>query len=190
MKNNKLSIGLFLIICVLLAVVYQQDRACQDLHAEINDLKVVNSTVATQNDSAFDALNIEHMKRLAQITQLQDELKTIEKLYDAQEIEYNGLIEIIEKYKEDDLTLLMYLEDDGISDLSIIENSLMNDSDVLELQGVLGGTMTIYKVEVLTDRWAFAYAEDGHISGYGLYEYTVNAVDDISWTRIIEMYQE
>ncbi|TPE43486.1 hypothetical protein [Pontibacter mangrovi] len=58
------------------------------------------------------------------------------------------------------------------------ETDLMNDlsrkqEELLPTKGVLGGTMTIRDSRILSDHYAMAYYEDGHIGGYMLLKYEV-----------------
>lgn len=64
--------------------------------------------------------------------------------------------------------------------------------DLIPFPGVLGGTMGFYdttQVYVLNDRWVYAYFEDGHISGYGLFQYTVRDSGRISW-KLVDAFLE
>lgn len=57
-------------------------------------------------------------------------------------------------------------------------------------KGVLGGTMAFAfpeKIHVLTDKYALAYFEDGHIAGWMLLEYAVSKRGEIDW-RVIDSY--
>ncbi len=68
------------------------------------------------------------------------------------------------------------------------ESDLMNDlnrkqSQLIPVQGTMGGTMTIRDSRILNDRYALAYYEDGHNGGYLILKYTVNN-GTINWTVV------
>ena len=62
---------------------------------------------------------------------------------------------------------------------------LLDRSDLIPFDGVLGGTMGFYtpdNVFVLSNRWVYARFEDGHIGGEMLLEYRIDGVGGIDWT--------
>lgn len=70
----------------------------------------------------------------------------------------------------------------------MIVADLLKHPELIPYEAVLGGVMSFYKetTDVLSDRWVFAYFEDGHINGNMLLEYSVkNGV--ISW-KVIDSY--
>jgi hypothetical protein len=55
-----------------------------------------------------------------------------------------------------------------------LKADLMSKSEIIPVDGILGGTMRIYSADdiiVLPGRWVFAQFEDGHIIGSMLLEY-------------------
>jgi hypothetical protein len=63
--------------------------------------------------------------------------------------------------------------DNPVNDL---KNDLMSKTEIIPVDGILGGTMRIYSDEdiiVLPGRWVYAQFEDGHITGSMLLEYDV-----------------
>lgn len=70
-----------------------------------------------------------------------------------------------------------FLRSRGLADP---ENNLKNDlfkrTDLINLDGIMGGTMRIHNREdiiILNRKWAYALMEDGHIQGAMLLEYEV-----------------
>jgi hypothetical protein len=65
-----------------------------------------------------------------------------------------------------------------------LKNDLMERSDLIQFEGVLGGTMRILSpdsIVLLQGGWVFAVFEDGHIAGSMLLEYSVqNGIIDWS----------
>ena len=73
--------------------------------------------------------------------------------------------------------------------LEDIINDLMEHNELIPYDGVLGGTMGFYdrdNIYVLSDKWVFAYFDDGHINGYILLNYSINK-GTISW-KVIDSY--
>ena len=67
---------------------------------------------------------------------------------------------------------------------------LQRHPELIPHKGVLGGTMAFgfpEKIHVLTDKYALAYFEDGHIAGWMLLEYGVSKGGKIYW-RVIDSY--
>lgn len=61
--------------------------------------------------------------------------------------------------------------------VSDLKNDIMLKSDLIQFDGVLGGTMRILShdsIALLHGGWAYAVFEDGHISGGMLLEYSVH----------------
>jgi len=71
-----------------------------------------------------------------------------------------------------------------------IISDLQKHRELIPYKGVLGGTMAFYdknEIWVLTDKWVFAYFDDGHISGYLLLQYFVHDNGKITWQKIAAM---
>jgi len=69
---------------------------------------------------------------------------------------------------------------------------LAKHSELIPYEGVLGGTMGFYfpeRIWLLTEKWALAYFEDGHIPGYMLLKYEVSDNGEISW-KVVASYLE
>lgn len=67
---------------------------------------------------------------------------------------------------------------------------LQKHPELIPHKGVLGGTMAFgfpEKIHVLTNKYALAYFEDGHIAGYMLLEYAVSKRGEIDW-RVIDSH--
>ena len=59
--------------------------------------------------------------------------------------------------------------------------------------GDLGGTMGFYdstQIHVLNERWVYAYFEDGHIAGYGLFEFSISDGNRVRWKRVSTFIDE
>jgi len=70
-----------------------------------------------------------------------------------------------------------------------IVNDLLKHKELIPYDGVLGGKMGFHSrdnVYVLSDKWVYAYFDDGHINGYMLLNYSVNN-GNISW-KVIDSY--
>ena len=65
-----------------------------------------------------------------------------------------------------------------------LAEDLIRHPELIPFPGVLGGTMGFYdstQVHVLNDRWVYAYFEDGHIGGFGVFQYSVGDSGQIKW---------
>jgi len=70
-----------------------------------------------------------------------------------------------------------------------IINDLVRHDELIPYEGALGGKMGFYsedRIYVLSDKWVFAYFEDGHAYGYMLLSYSIDN-NKISW-KIIDSY--
>lgn len=70
-----------------------------------------------------------------------------------------------------------------------IINDLVKHDELIPYKGALGGKMGFYnedKIYVLSDKWVFAYFEDGHAYGYMLLSYSIDN-NNISW-KVIDSY--
>jgi hypothetical protein len=78
----------------------------------------------------------------------------------------------------------------GVADpVPTLVADLQRHPKLIPYEGVLGGTMGFYdstQIHVLNDRWVYAYFEDGHVSGYGLFEYSIGDSGQIEWKRVKE----
>ena len=131
----------------------------------------------------------------------QEEVATLEEENDdlKQELEYLQQINTsLEKEKEDlkeaiedliviDDASIYQLKKKGIEDINVIKESLMANNTVIPFDGVLGGTMQFTQVYVLNDIWAYGQFDDGHILGYGLFKYTIDDGQNISWEVVEAM---
>lgn len=76
------------------------------------------------------------------------------------------------------------LERMGIDDYKSIEEDLLSKSELISIDGVLGGTMFFTDVHLLNEKWVYATFEDGHIMGSGLYRFEVLSPTEIKWEEI------
>ena len=63
-----------------------------------------------------------------------------------------------------------------------------HQQDILQQKGTLGGTMAIRDIQILNERYALAYFEDGHRGGYLLLRYDIKPTNRISWV-VLDSYQ-
>ncbi|GEO05829.1 hypothetical protein AAE02nite_34930 [Adhaeribacter aerolatus] len=67
-------------------------------------------------------------------------------------------------------------------------NLTENQQNVLQQKGTLGGTMAIRDIQILNERYALAYFEDGHQGGYMILKYEVQPTGRIAWV-VLDSYQ-
>ncbi len=98
--------------------------------------------------------------------------------------------EIINTQHNFDEATMVALKDKGFTgQLKDIVSDLKTHTELIPYKGILGGTMGFYgdnDIHVLTNRWVFAYFEDGHSSGYMLLKYDINNAS-ITW-KVIDSY--
>jgi hypothetical protein len=69
-----------------------------------------------------------------------------------------------------------------------IISDLCKHPEIIPHEPILGSTsMHFWEKEafVLSDRWVFAYFEDGHYGGYGIFEYRIDEDGAISWESVV-----
>ncbi|WP_026464122.1 hypothetical protein [Adhaeribacter aquaticus] len=67
------------------------------------------------------------------------------------------------------------------------QSLIKNQQNLIKVNGSVGGTMNIREVQILNNRYALAYFEDGHIGGYMMLRYEVKSSTDISW-QVLDQY--
>ena len=87
--------------------------------------------------------------------------------------------EVFDYYERMDNTL-------GKNATSILESNLLEKSDIIKLHEDSPWNMFFTDVRVLTNSLAIGFFEDGHGSGYGIYEYKINEKNEIEWQVIYE----
>jgi len=100
-----------------------------------------------------------------------------------------GDIEKLELANYDKTTILELKRKGFTGQLKDIVEDLKMHTELIPYKGILGGTMGFYgdnDIHVLTNRWVFAYFQDGHISGYMLLRYDINN-GSIAW-KVIDSY--
>jgi|SRR5690554_178271 len=100
------------------------------------------------------------------------------------QIQNDSLMEIvreIEKSRMDSKTPQWYfpetdsrkLLESGIENPEeYIKNALLEKTDLIPMDAVLGGTMHYNNIQLLGDRWLIADFEDGHVYGKAIMEYS------------------
>jgi len=67
------------------------------------------------------------------------------------------------------------------------ENLTTNQKEIVITKGVLGGEQKLRDIQILNERYALAYFEDGHQGGYMVLRYEVQAPDQINW-QVLDAY--
>ena len=109
--------------------------------------------------------------------------------YVTQVAELKGEIEKLGLANYDKTTILELQRKGFTGQLKDIVEDLKMHTELIPYKGILGGTMGFYgdnDIHVLTNKWVFAYFQDGHISGYMLLRYDINN-GSISW-KVIDSY--
>jgi len=69
---------------------------------------------------------------------------------------------------------------------TILETDLLSNKDTIKLYEDSPWDMYFTDVRVLSNSLAIGYFEDGHATGYGIYEYSINEKNQIVWQVIYE----
>ncbi|MBZ9571788.1 hypothetical protein KJA15_00380 [Patescibacteria group bacterium] len=130
-----------------------------------------------------------------QISELQAQFEQEKREKEDLQRQINELLEQREGCLESDPKLWSWeideLKKKGLIDpVNDLKSDLMQHSELIPYEGILGGTMGFYSKDniwILTKKWVLAWFEDGHIGGYMLLEYTVSDGGEITW-KVIDSY--
>ena len=145
----------------------------------------VSLFIVFQYQSKFNNLEQEETSLSNHNTQLQQQNSD----YATQIVELKSKIEKFEVANYDKTTMLELHRKGFTGQLQDIVVDLKMHPELIPFKGVLGGTMGFYgdnDIHILTNRWVFAYFQDGHISGHLLLRYNINS-GSISW-EVIDSY--
>ena len=137
-------------------------------------------------------------KKLSETDQPEtDPTENLKIIIDSLRIENDSLIELLSverpesNYWYDPLYDGKNLLQKGISNpAEFIENSLREQSELMPLKGVLGGTMRFGKIQPLGCQWVIAYYDDGHIEGRAIYKYKLNKKGKLEFELLDSMEPE
>lgn len=179
-KKSKLSIVIVIFVFVIIAAIQ---------YIMIQDLEKI---IADNEDSrrAYQELNdIEVQNLMNALHEMEKENTSNKELISKISSERDSLIDEVNALVTMDSSDEWKLEEMGISDIAAIEHDLYEKPELIPYDGVLGGTMFFYKVNVINHKWAYARFEDGHINGYGLFEFEIGQNEKITWKLIrAELY--
>lgn len=126
------------------------------------------------NSSALDQLKTQ---RDSLSHQLQAQRKTTDSLLDSLKL-YQS--------ESDDPILFGRNFSDIENPEDFISSNLREQTELIPLEAVLGGTMAFRRIEVLNEKWVMATYDDGHIQGQAIYEYRLIPEDSLEFT--IQLY--
>lgn len=141
-----------------------------------------------------------------QITELSDELERAVMLNGSIQENINSYEDLLQKHKdlynilEDEKKYLeKQLEDSDISwmmydveqklgprAIEVIRQDILEKSDMIEIHKDQPWEMYFTRAEVLSNTLVMGFFEDGHGTGFGIYEYTVSDEGAITWCVIYE----
>lgn len=78
------------------------------------------------------------------------------------------------------------LKEYDIDDTDDILDDLFLQTDLIESEPVLGGTMRFVSAYMISKDWVIGSFEDGHLAGVGIYQFEVLDNTDITWRIIVE----
>jgi len=147
----------------------QQDVIVQMNKDHIDDLKSKEEALS-ERDSKVDQLTRDYKDAQEQIEMLKEESTLLKNNISA--------IQTFDYFDE------LRLAQVGIDDITLISEDLYKHPELIPYEGVLGGTMAFTDIDVINYKWVYAKYEDGHIIGYGLYEYHVDDEAQIVWRLV------
>lgn len=65
-----------------------------------------------------------------------------------------------------------------------IKNALLEKTDLIPMDAVLGGTMHYNNIQLLGDQWLIADFEDGHVYGKVIVKYTIGENNEVAFKII------
>lgn len=168
---NKKNIVILGLLIIGLVILLNQNNQLRGDVKELEELSVMHIEMIENNENTVNKL----------VNSYNEALKANKSL----EIENNSLNQSVQRFEMLDTIALTELREKGIEDYKLIENDLMEKSELITIEGILGGTMYFRDVRLLNDQWAYATFDDGHIMGAGLYKFSINNSQDIDWEEII-----
>ena len=88
--------------------------------------------------------------------------------------------------QNDDLITSSLAQNGWSGGVEALKADLISHSELITEKPILGGTMHFgdeSMIDVLSDRYVFAYFEDGHILGYALLDYKIED-GKVTWNMI------
>jgi len=149
--------------------VEERETEIEELNKEIDRLLAANETAQEAYDQSYEVAE-------AQIQILTEENRLLE--------------DALRLANEPGYGATYVLSTKGIEDYNIIIDDLRRHPELIGYEGILGGTMYFSDVKILTKDWAFAFFEDGHYGGYGLYEFVIDSQQEIHWDAILEVVDQ
>ena len=192
MINKKYIIGLLAGLIMLLGIIMiinttNKSSEIKELRDQISALENMIGTLEEDSNNRLEIADEKIKEQETLIENLRESVTNKDQDIVDLSIEQKKLMDEIALLEGPDSFSEYLLSETGIDDYTIIEEDLYaRGADVIEHDGVLGGTMYFTEVRVLSDRWVYASFEDGHIMGRGLYEYVVNDDGSFRWNVIVE----
>ncbi|MDA3847009.1 MAG: hypothetical protein PF505_10795 [Vallitaleaceae bacterium] len=196
MKRIWVFIGFILIVGVgiLTFLVVDKSRVISELEQENKQNQEETQVQIQALTDEISALNTTISTKESELISLTKNYDDSLILLDEKDISIADLTEQVDtllaeaEVTEDEMLMdyasMMQLESLGIKDIDMIVDDLRARTELIGFEGVVGGTMRFGSIFVINDQWVYARFDDGHIMGYGLYKYKVEANMDLTWEVI------
>lgn len=151
------------------AVSWKTADTGNKLEAEVAALEEQKSEDKTRIDSLASELEVADAARSRSEKELEEALAKLS----TETGDAGSLQEELDACREKfgyDPTIEWALSRAGLT-IEEVERSLKDHPEVIGKEPVLGGTMYFNRTLMLTPTWVFGQFEDGHVLGWGLYEY-------------------
>ncbi len=169
-KTMKAVLVLFIIYSVVsTAVNWRTMSSNTRLESEVAALKDSQGDSGAQTTELTDALDEAKRAGAKAEMELENALTSLEAANKDNEELKSELAALKEKFGYDP-SIEWTLSRSGLT-IEEVENSLKEHPEVIGQDAVLGGRMGFNRVMMLTPNWVFGQFEDGHVLGWGIYEY-------------------
>jgi len=166
LKMNNQKTNLVILVIIIIAVSLWNIYLINELNNQ--------TEIGQQTEESLNKLE-------ERITQLNQDLS--KQKGDKEQLlkQINDQIDLLKSQSTLNNMMIEKLNEKGVDQPKSIVADLLLQSELIPFEGVLGGTMYMSRAWLLTDRYALAEFEDGHVLGNMILIYDVEN-GDIRWT--------
>ena len=189
LKEHTIAMLSLLIVALvaILSLTYINSSLKKDVLSQEDKIGILEKEL-TAKQGAIDNLNAEKESMIGQIAQNAVEYDSEIADLKLQVGELNDKLSNSYQYPS---YYIDYLAQNGFASPSLLIDTLSDESDLIPVKGILGGTMYWIPQNsiLLNDKFVFAAFEDGHVVGFALLQYSLKGQGEVTW-KIIETYMD
>lgn len=189
LKEHTIAMLSLLIVALvaILSLTYINSSLKNDVLSQEDKIGILEKEL-TAKQGAIDNLNAEKESMIGQIAQNAVEYDSEIADLKLQVGELNDRLSNSYQYPS---YYIDYLAQNGFASPSLLIDTLSDESDLIPVKGILGGTMYWIPQNsiLLNDKFVFAAFEDGHVAGFALLQYSLKGQGEVTW-KIIETYMD